>query len=442
MTPATDPTPHDDPPPFGTPTPFGDWLRAHAVPLDHLDPAAPLDDLEPLRGVLGDARVVAVGEHSHFIEEFGALRRRLLRFLVERCGFTVLAFEYGFCEALPLDAWVRGEGTDDDLAALLATAVPIGLREPVRHLRRHNRTAATPVRFAGTDVPAAGGSLLPALTPVADHLRRTDPEALPAVRAALALAASFAGDSAATAAPAWARLPAADQDALTALLARLRIRFRALRPLYVSRSDELSYDTALRCLEAACHGDHTFRSMAGLFAGDGLTADASARDHYMAESLLWHLDRLGPSARVVLMAHNAHIQKTPVSFDGRLTGLPMGQHLHHALGDAYFALGLTSTTGRTAEMRRDETAPFGFTVHDAPLPPLEPGGVETAFASAGLGLAVADLRRARAEGVPGPDRVRMQSVHLRTPVADAFDAVISTPASTATSLTTTPLETS
>ncbi|MEU3400462.1 erythromycin esterase family protein [Streptomyces filamentosus] len=201
MTPATDPTP------FGTPTPFGDWLRAHAVPLDHLDPAAPLDDLEPLRGVLGDARVVAVGEHSHFIEEFGTLRRRLLRFLVERCGFTVLAFEYGFCEALPLDAWVRGEGADDDLAALLATAVPIGLREPVRYLRRHNRTAATPVRFAGTDVPAAGGSLLPALAPVADHLRRTDPEALPAVRAALALAASFAGDSAATAAPAWPGCP-------------------------------------------------------------------------------------------------------------------------------------------------------------------------------------------------------------------------------------------
>ncbi len=420
-------------PPDSDPTSFGAWLRAHAVPLAHLDPAAPLDDLEPLRDLVDGARVVAVGEHSHFIDEFAAIRRRLLRFLVERCGFTVLAFEYGFCEALPLDAWIQGEGAEDDLSGLLATAVPIGIQDPARFLRRHNRTAATPVRFAGIDIPAAGGSLLPALTPVADHLRRTDPESLPLVHRALTIAASFAGDSAAVAAPAWARLPAADQDALTALLARLRIRFRALRPLYVSRSDERAYDTALRCLEAACHGDHTFRAMAGLFAGDGLTADTSARDHSMAESLLWHLDRLEPDARVVLMAHNAHIQRTPVSFDGHLAGLPMGQHLHDALGDAYLALGLTSTTGHTAEMRRDEAAPFGFTLHDTPLAPPEPGSVEAAFAEAAPGLSVADLRRARTEHLTGPDRIRMQSVFQHTPVVDAFDAVLTTPTSTAAS---------
>ncbi|MEU8885133.1 erythromycin esterase family protein [Streptomyces hydrogenans] len=422
-------------PPESAPTPFDDWLRAHAIPLDHLDPAAPLDDLEPLRDLVDGARVVAVGEHSHFIDEFAAMRLRLLRFLVERCGFTVLAFEYGFCEAIPLDAWVRGEGTDGDLAALLATAVPIGLQDPARYLRGHNRTAATPVRFVGTDIPAAGGSLLPALAPVADYLRRTDPESLPMVRSALTIAASFAGDSAAVAAPAWARLPATDQDALTALLARLTIRFRALRALYVTRGDARGYDTALRCLEAACHGDYTFRAMAGLFAGNGLTADTTARDHYMAESLLWHLDRLEPTDRVVLMAHNAHIQRTPISFDGHLAGLPMGQHLHDALGDAYVALGLTSTAGHTAEMRRDEAAPFGFTLHDTPLDPPAPGSVEAAFAGSAPGLAVADLRRARTERLAGPDRIRMQSVHLRTPVVDAFDAILHTPTSTATSAT-------
>ena len=42
--------------------PFAGWLRAHAIPLTHLDPEAPLDDLEPLRGIIGDARVVAIGD--------------------------------------------------------------------------------------------------------------------------------------------------------------------------------------------------------------------------------------------------------------------------------------------------------------------------------------------------------------------------------------------
>jgi erythromycin esterase len=412
--------------------PFVGWLRAHGVPLTHLDPAAPLDDLEPLRDVVGDARVVAVGEHSHFIAEFALLRERILRFLVERCGFTVLAFEYGFSEGFPLDAWVRGEGTDEDLSAHLAAAIPVGLDAPLHRLRRHNRTAVTPVRFAGIDIPAAGGSLLPALAPVADYLGEVDPDVLPGVQEAMRIAGSFAGGSGAVAAPAWARLPRTEQDALTASLTRLRIRFRAVAPLYVTRSDQHRYDVALRRVDGACHADYTFRAMADLFAGKGLVADASARDVYMAGSVQWHLERSAPGTRIVLAAHNAHIQKAPIAFDGHLTALPMGQHLHGALGDEYVALGLTSTTGQTAEMRRDEDTTFGFSIDETALGPPEPGSVEAAFAGAGLGFGLADLRRARRElpGTPGPDRVRMQSTSVHTPVFEAFDGILDTGTST------------
>ncbi|MGP4099040.1 erythromycin esterase family protein [Nonomuraea sp. KM90] len=415
------------------PNPFAGWLRDHAAPLTHLDPEAPLDDLEPLRDLVGSARVVAIGENSHFITEFSQLRQRILRFLAERCGFTVLAFEYGFSEGFPLDAWAQGEGADDDLSAQLATAIPVGVEEPLRRLRRHNATAGMPIRFAGIDIPAAGGSLLPALAPVADYLRDIDPETLPAIEQAMRIAGSFAGASAASAAPAWTRLPTAEQDALSAILMRLLLRFRAVEVLYVSRGDRHSYDIALRRVEAACHADYGFRAMAGLYAGTGWTADTSARDVYMAGSVLWHLDRSGPGARIVLAAHNAHIQKTPVSFDGHLTGLPMGQHLHNRLGDDYVALALTSITGRTADMRPDENARFGFAIDDTALQPPEQGSIEAAFADAGLGLSIGDLRRAPRE-VPGPDRYRIQSAYLHTPILDAFDAVLTTPASTVADL--------
>ncbi|GAA3146525.1 erythromycin esterase family protein [Planomonospora alba] len=413
--------------------PFTGWLREHAVPLRHLDPEAPLDDLEPLRELIGDARVVAIGENSHFITEFAHLRQRILRFLAERCGFTVMAFEYGFSEGFPLDAWAQGQGTDDDLKTLLDATIPVGVEEPLRWMRRHNATAEVPMRFAGIDIPAAGGSLLPALAPVADYLRDIDPETLPAIEQAMRIAGSFAGASAASAAPAWTRLPAADQDALSALLMRLLLRFRAVEVLYVSRSDQHSYDVALRRLEAACHADYGFRAMAGLYAGNGWTADTSGRDVYMAGSVQWHLQRSGPGTRIVLAAHNAHIQKTPVSFNGRLTGLPMGQHLHNALGDDYRAFALTSITGRTADMRPDENARFGFAIDDTPLQPPEPGSVEAAFAEAGLGLSIAGLRQAPRE-TPGPDRYRIQSAYLHTPVLDAFDAVLTAPASTVADL--------
>ncbi|MBB5781242.1 erythromycin esterase family protein [Nonomuraea jabiensis] len=181
-------------------------------------------------------------------------------------------------------------------------------------------------------------------------------------------------------------------------------------------------------LRAAGYG---FRAMAGLYAGNGLTADTSARDVYMAGSVLWHLERLEPGTRVVLAVHNAHIQTVPISFDGHLTGLPMGQHLRRVLSDEYFALALTSITGHTADMRPDENARFGFAIDDTALEAPEPGSVEAAFADAGLGLSAADLRRARQEAVaPGPDRIRIQSAYLHTPVLDAFDGVPTTPTST------------
>ncbi|MEV5652985.1 erythromycin esterase family protein [Nocardia sp. NPDC052254] len=413
-----------------TPTALADWLRDHAVPLTHLDPDGPLDDLEPLREVIGAARVVAIGESSHFIIEYQQMRRRILRFLVERCGFTVLAFEYGFAEGFPLDAWAQGAGDDDEVAAHLAGTIPVGVEEPLRWVRRHNATTTRPVRFAGIDIPAAGGSLLPALSPVADYLREVDPQTLPAAEAATRIAATFAGASAASAAPAWARLPAADQDALTAILARLLIRFRAVESLYVSRGDRGRYDIARRHLEAAAAADYGFRAMADLFAGTGLPADTSARDSYMADSVLWHLQRCDPGARIVLVAHNAHIQKAPVSFDGHLTGFPLGHYLDRALGEDYFALGLTSTRGTTADMLPDENAPFGFTVEPTPLRWPEPGSIEASFTDADVGPGLVDLRRARRHVTGGPDRTRLQSAYLHVPVLDAFDGMLDTATST------------
>ncbi|RKN65253.1 erythromycin esterase family protein [Streptomyces klenkii] len=409
---------------------FAQWLRDHATTLTTLDPGAPLDDLEPLRDLIGDARVVGVGENSHFIHEFGLTRRRLLRFLVERCGFTLLTFEYGFSEAFALDAWARGAGPDDDLARITTADLPMGAPELLRALRLHNRTAARPVGFTGADIPAAGGSLLPALRPVADHLREADPGALPLVRTAIGIAERFAGGSGAAAAPAWAQLPAAEQDALTAALARLLIRFRATEPLQVARTGRYAYEVALRRMEAATHADHTLRAMAALFAGEGLTIDTAARETYLAGSVLWHLEHAGPEARVVLMAHNAHLQREAVTLEGHETTLPMGHYLHHALGDDYFALGVTSIGGRTAEMPLDASARFGFTVDDTELEPPEQGSIEGAFARAlpAGAIGLAGLRAApRGEG--SPDRTRLQSAYLHAPIADAYDGMLCVPSS-------------
>ncbi|MEW2359010.1 erythromycin esterase family protein [Spirillospora sp. NPDC029432] len=402
-------------------------LREHTAVLDTLDPDAPPADLEPLREIVGDARVVAVGEGCHFVREFTTARQRIVRFLAERCGFTVLAFEFGFAEGRALARWLAGTGGETELPGMHGTTFSGVTGDMARWLRRHNETGDHPVEFAGIDVPQAGGTLRPVLEPVADYLREVDPDAVPLVETALTISGRFDGASMALAGPGWGEMERADQDALTAALARLLLRARALEPHYVARGGRDRYDTALRDIEAACHTDYMFGAMSALFAGGGLPLDTSVRERFMSATMRWHMERAAPGTRFVLAAHNNHIQKTPILYGGEPFAYPMGHYLARELGADYRALALTHTAGSVPEMEPDGTPGTGFSVVDTPVDPPGPGGVEGALIGAGLGEAITltDLRPFA--GGPFPGRIRSQSAEMEMPVADAFDGVLCSP---------------
>ena len=109
------------------------------------DPTAPIDDLEPLRALVGDARIVGMGEGSHGTREFFRMKHRVFEFLVERMGFTIFAIEATFPEALDVDRYVRtGEG---DPSALIRgmyfwTWNTDEVLDLVRWMRNYNVAAA------------------------------------------------------------------------------------------------------------------------------------------------------------------------------------------------------------------------------------------------------------------------------------------------------------
>jgi erythromycin esterase-like protein len=127
------------------------WIKSNAVRLNSTDPAAPPDDLAPVRAMVGNARVVALGESTHGAHEEATLKHRVLRFLVEQMGFRSIAWEEDWTMGLLLDDYIRtGRG---DLNALLSetdwnTREVAGV---LRWLRGYNARHADKVRFVGVE---------------------------------------------------------------------------------------------------------------------------------------------------------------------------------------------------------------------------------------------------------------------------------------------------
>ena len=94
------------------------WLRRRAIPFATAEPGGDAADLAPFTRLVGDARLVALGEATHGTHEFFAMKHRLVAFLVRELGFTGFAIEANGPEAERIDDYVQtGQG---DPASLLA----------------------------------------------------------------------------------------------------------------------------------------------------------------------------------------------------------------------------------------------------------------------------------------------------------------------------------
>ncbi|WP_019546277.1 erythromycin esterase family protein [Streptomyces sulphureus] len=387
------------------------WVREQAFRAGTIDPAAPLDDLAPLRPLIGDARVVALGESAHHVREFALLRHRLLRFLVERCGFDVYAFEAPYLASEALDAWVCGG--PGDLAELTGSPAMALARSPAVHdalswMREHNATAERPVRFAGTLAGDGGTSPLPELVRLRAILSGSDPDALPLLDRALAAAETFHTENPLHSFTRYQALDDSVRDALTAALSRLLARLEST----VARQDE-----AMAVLRGAWLVDHLQRDV----SGRGLALGSASLDAFIAESVLRILART-PDSKIVLALHNVHLRTAPVAHDGPSGLFPAGYHLRRELGDGYLAIAATGGRGHVVSEPYDPDAPSGLRLFERALPPPQPDSIEAAFGDTAA-LTVADLRAADAEDAARFRKFRAQDEFLELPVFDALDAV-------------------
>jgi hypothetical protein len=170
------------------------WINAHAIPLTTVKAGSGFEDMAPLAEIVGDARVVALGEATHGSREFLQLKHRMLEHLVEEMGFSVFAIEANWPECRAINDYVLyGEGDpkqglDSIYFWTWNTEEVLALIEWMRAYNadpRHERK----VQFVGFDMQtttvAAGD--------VFDYLETVDP---PRAEATVTNLADFAADDA------------------------------------------------------------------------------------------------------------------------------------------------------------------------------------------------------------------------------------------------------
>ena len=135
-------------------SPAASSIRAAATPL------AGEADLDRVLDLIGNAQVVLIGEASHGTDEFYRTRAALTRRLIAERGFTAVAVEADWPDALRVNRYVRGQGTDasSDEALSEFRRFPRWMwrntvvQEFVEWLREHNQHATTPAGFYGLDL--------------------------------------------------------------------------------------------------------------------------------------------------------------------------------------------------------------------------------------------------------------------------------------------------
>lgn len=132
-----------------------DWVRTHAIRLATAEAGHGFADMQPLERLIGDARIVSLGEATHGTREFFQLKHRMLEFLASRMGFSIFSIEANMPEAYKLNDYVLN-GTGDPAALVRGmhfwTWDTEEVLDMVRWMRAFNDSGKGRVQFTGFDM--------------------------------------------------------------------------------------------------------------------------------------------------------------------------------------------------------------------------------------------------------------------------------------------------
>jgi erythromycin esterase-like protein/predicted phosphoribosyltransferase len=427
-------------PTTGAAPPAAGPAPAELVSRAAIDAPGGIPPRDVLADLIGDARVVLIGESSHGTHEFYDARAEITKWLIQEKGFNAVAAEADWPDAYRVNRYVRGLGDDGSAEEALRgfERFPAWMwrntvvRDFVGWLRWHNGRCAAEGRrqtgFYGLDLY----SLHRSMQEVVSYLNSVDPAAAGRARARYACFDHSAGDDgqAYGYAAAFGAGPRCERQAVEQL-----IELQRNAGAYLSTDGELAEDELFYAQQNAMTVRNAEAYYRGMFAGR--VTSWNMRDKHMATTLaalIEHLDRAGgpEPARVVVWAHNSHVgdaRATEVSADGQLT---IGQLARELYGQDCRLIGFSTYSGTVTA-----ASDWGGIAERKTVRPALPGSIEELLHETGRpafivpmhdGSAAASalevVRLGRAIGVIYLPQTERQSHYFHVRPSDQFDAMI------------------
>jgi erythromycin esterase len=338
------------------------WIRQNAIPLRTTIAGNGFEDLDPLRSIVGDASIVALGEATHGTREFFQLKHRLLEFLASQMGFSIFSIEASMPEAYRVNDFVlKGEG---DPVQLLRGPLSMWrtqeILDMILWMRKFNASGTGRVEFTGIDMQSPAL----AIEIIRDFVNKGDFEFKPQFESAARTVLSMNPRSPNQAA-------SFEWDKIIAHLVSLRTR--------------PGIDWVIQCARVVLQFVQWANNLM-----DG-PASMALRDASMAANMQWILDQ-SKGAKAVLSAHNFHVMTGPLSPNQSGPSDSMGSVLRKTFGKGLVTCGFLFNKGSfRARSQNGELKDFS-------VEPLPEASLDATLAASGLKLFALDLRTAPNEG--------------------------------------------
>jgi len=353
------------------------WLKQHAIPMRSIDPNdEDFTDLEPLVKIFKDIRIVQLGEQSHGDGTTFHAKTRLIKFLHQKLGFDVLAFESGLYDCRK--AWELLRGGMEPYEAFNHGVWGIWTySEQVKPLIDYwGRVAKSdkPLELCGFDCQFSGFATHPLLVKDVNVLWDKLGAAAPddGQRAIISKAMPQMAK--------WLKPSQEERRQWHDALAALGKSLQAARPSDALPKDELVF------WRQFVSSTSTLAAICGLGMKDENFMWWKLRDPQIARNLVWLSQGAYPHRRIIVWAHSGHLMRNPpLSWED--PGLRMGHEVWNVLGEKTYTVAFTSAEGNYARSGRV------FKL-DPPLP----GSLEDLFLRAGCTNAFVDFRHLGPDG--------------------------------------------